>query len=159
MMPFGPKKLEAFVTESNRIEGIDGCSTREVEAHRALFARERVQLGDMIDFVLAVQPDAELRMRPGLDVTVGSYTPPAGGEAIRYSLHNLLERVYEGVTHPWNIHRHYEELHPFTDGNGRSGRALWAWQMIRQSWDHWGISLGFLHAFYYQTLMRSRISE
>jgi Fic family protein len=35
------------------------------------------------------------------------------------------------------------------DGNGRSGRAIWLWQMLRQEG---GAPLGFLHHFYYQTL-------
>ena len=45
----------------------------------------------------------------------------------------------------------YETLHPFMDGNGRSGRILWAWQMIEHNIAP-GLSLGFLHAYYYQTL-------
>lgn len=46
---------------------------------------------------------------------------------------------------PWEVHIAYEMLHPFTDGNGRSGRMLWAWQMRN-------FPLDFLHTFYYQTL-------
>ena len=37
------------------------------------------------------------------------------------------------------------------DGNGRSGRILWAWQMIEHNINP-GLSLGFLHTFYYQAL-------
>jgi hypothetical protein len=32
---------------------------------------------------------------------------------------------------------------------------LWAWQMLNQGWEGWGIDLGFLHAFYYQTLQHT----
>ena len=52
---------------------------------------------------------------------------------------------------PFGIHLRYETLHPFMDGNGRSGRILWAWQMLHHDIAP-GIRLGFLHAFYYQTL-------
>ena len=48
----------------------------------------------------------------------------------------------------------YEMLHPFMDGNGRSGRALWAWMMLRLGQDPF--ALLFLHRFYYQTLENSR---
>lgn len=41
-----------------------------------------------------------------------------------------------------------------TSRNGRSGRALWAWQMLRQGRSFERI--GFLRSFYYQTLERSR---
>ena len=60
----------------------------------------------------------------------------------------MLEEMSE--TDPWVFHVQYERLHPFTDGNGRSGRALWAWQMMRR---REGLALGFLHRFYYQTLV------
>jgi hypothetical protein len=37
---------------------------------------------------------------------------------------------------------------------GRSGRALWAWQMVNTGIDPFG--LGFLHTFYYQALDAGR---
>lgn len=45
-------------------------------------------------------------------------------------------------------------LHPFMDGNGRTGRAVWAWAMQRDGQDPFALS--FLHRFYYQTLEYSR---
>ena len=53
----------------------------------------------------------------------------------------------------WQTHNDYENLHPFTDGNGRSGRMLWAWQMRN---DDDAMARGFLHTFYYQTLSACR---
>lgn len=51
---------------------------------------------------------------------------------------------------PWKMHVAFEKLHPFMDGNGRTGRALWAWHMKQLGLDPFALS--FLHRFYYQTL-------
>jgi hypothetical protein len=53
---------------------------------------------------------------------------------------------------PYILHVEYEQLHPFTDGNGRSGRAMWLYAMKKCGRLEQGLNLGFLHAFYYQTL-------
>ena len=84
-----------------------------------------------------------------MNVRVGSYRPPEGGPAIRQRLQELLNRVNERKISEFDAHVCYETLHPFTDGNGRSGRAIWLWQNSGYA------PLGFLHSFYYQTLEAS----
>jgi hypothetical protein len=42
----------------------------------------------------------------------------------------------------------------YMDGNGRTGRAMWAWQM--HGLGHDPFALPFLRRFYYQTLEASR---
>jgi hypothetical protein len=108
-----------------------------------------VTVDDMVQFVSVYQPNARLRNKPGLNVRVGDHIAPPGGPEIPEALADILRD--EGIQGPYRIHCRYETLHPFTDGNGRSGRALWAWMMVRH--DIWpGLLIGFLHAFYYQTL-------
>lgn len=70
-----------------------------------------------------------------------------------FDLEQILSRAHRGST-PYDVHQQYETLHPFTDGNGRSGRALWLWQMIR---DGQRAQLGFLHTWYYQSLREARL--
>ena len=152
--------LVSFVRESNRIEGITrNPRESELSAHETLLGLDVVTVADLTAFVAIVQPGAVLRNRPGLDVRVGNHNPPRGGPDIVPALERILryahgpQPVAGGVYHapPFVTHHEYETLHPFTDGNGRSGRALWAWQMIREEiWP--GIRLGFLHAWYYQSL-------
>ena len=145
-----------FVTESNRIERILRAPTpAEIDAHDRFVSLPRLTLDELIRFVEVYQPDAELRVRAGLNVTVGNHVPPMGGPAVGYALEELLERANTS-TSPFSIHVEYETLHPFTDGNGRSGRAIWAWMMENL---YGGYPLGFLHHFYYQSLSGARLPE
>ena len=146
-------ELQNFVRESNRIEGIlRDPSTAEIEATELFLFNRQPGVLDIEDLVTTYQPGAVLRLTPGLNVRVGNHIAPPGGPQIGADLAALLETI--GGSDPWATHVAYETLHPFTDGNGRSGRAIWAWQMVRRQR---GLSLGFLHQFYYQTLERARI--
>lgn len=57
------------------------------------------------------------------------YTPPEGEARIRDLLHNLSEYLYaEDGTDPLVklavVHYQFEAIHPFSDGNGRTGRIV-----------------------------------
>jgi hypothetical protein len=135
-----------FVTESNRIEGILRDPTdAELHATVDLVALPVLSVGSLNAFVAVVQPGAALRNRFGMDVRVGNHYPPRGGPEIEEKLVVLLEDITRGRLTPFEAHVRYETLHPYMDGNGRSGRAVWYWQMRHAP-------LGFLHTFYYQTL-------
>lgn len=144
-----------FVKESNLIEGINHVAPLEVSATEAFLSLKEPHINDLTALVHVYQPDAVLRDRRGLDVRVGNHYPPKGDPTIRFALENLLKDIRENAEHPYILHQRYETLHPFTDGNGRSGRALWAWQMV--NFNYWpGIDLKFLHAWYYQSLEYGR---
>lgn len=144
---------EAFVLESNRIERIDVVSPADREAHTGLWSQRNLITGDVIEFVRAVA-GSQLRDRAGMDVFITGvdFTPPPGGSGIVNRLADLLDELPHADPYRWHVD--YESLHPFTDGNGRSGRALWAWQMMHRGDNPFW--LGFLHAFYYQSLNAGR---
>ena len=146
--------VENFVRESNRIEGITREPTRNEVSATVDFLNiplTHLTIQHVIDLVNVYQPDAVLRDKEGLDVRVGNHIPPSGNPTIRQALALIVTDAKLDQNHPFVHHREYETLHPFTDGNGRSGRALWAWQMLHHDYDP-GIQLGFLHAWYYQSL-------
>jgi Fic family protein len=88
---------------------------------------------------------------PGSIVTIGgmnrkensTYNPAPPGE-VKRCLSEVIEWLKDedlalqgdagsGLSLPVRLavgHAHFEAVHPFTDGNGRTGRALWAIQMI-----------------------------
>lgn len=152
-MKYTPEELINFIRESNRIEGILRDPTdAEIAASETFLSKDAVTVSGLQAFVSACQPGASLRTQYGMDVRVGSHRPPLGGPKILSGLESLVLGVAAGI-HPYSIHLDYEHLHPFTDGNGRSGRILWAWQMLDQE-RFPRLMLGFLHAFYYQVLER-----
>jgi hypothetical protein len=146
--------LVAFVRESNRIEGILGYPTEaEIVAHERFMTLPQLDLTAVTDFQAVVAPGKPIRSAEGMNVRVGTYIAPAGGPDIPRQLESIL-REANISGNPWSIHVNFEKLHPFMDGNGRTGRAVWAWQMQNLGRDPF--ALPFLHRFYYQTLEASR---
>ena len=147
------QELSAFVRESNAIEGITRDPTpEEIRAHKDFLRLARPAVRHMEQFVQQIGGGL-LRDKPGMDVRVGSHIPIKGGPMVREKLTRLLQAI-GNFSSPWLFHFDYETIHPFMDGNGRSGRVLWLWMM-----EEAGLRiapLGFLHSFYYQTLAHER---
>lgn len=153
-----------FIKESNKIEGIyTKPDKKSFDAYYNFIELDAISISDLKEFVEVVQPDAALRDSVGslMNVRVGSYIAPPGGKEIAVELQAILDSVNAAFNKfpdevnnispvtTYNTHLAYERLHPFTDGNGRSGRVLWLWMML-----HYEAYLApaFLKNWYYQTL-------
>jgi Fic family protein len=73
-------------------------------------------------------------------VRVGKHVPPPPGE-VRGLMDELLEWWNEEAPR-WSpvvtsavLHFRFEEIHPFADGNGRTGRMLALWELFRRGFD------------------------
>jgi len=139
-------KLREFVKESNEIEGI--C---EKASHQDAYDRlkpflkyKRLTVKHLCKFNTA----GDLRLNSNQNVRIGNYYPPPGGQHIETKLKSILKSV-NAKGDPFKNHIDFETLHPFMDGNGRTGRAVWLWQMVNQF--HYELRYGFLQTWYYQS--------
>lgn len=147
--PREPFTLVDFIRESNRIEGIQDISEDDITVHDWLLGLKTLCTADLEKFVHTIA-EAELRVRDDMNVRVGHHKPPRGSAMMRHWVQQIIDN--EDQLSPWAQHKEYETLHPFMDGNGRSGRALWLWRMGGIE----NVPLGFLHTNYYQGLSEQR---
>jgi Fic family protein len=93
----------------------------------------RIVAGEVMD-----QGDAG-RYRP-MRVQVGAYVPPSPGE-VPGLMRELLAwwnddaATLSPVLSSAIVHYRFEAIHPFADGNGRTGRALALWELYRRGFD------------------------
>ena len=73
-------------------------------------------------------------------VRVGGYRPPSP-EMVSGFMAELLD-WWNTHTSQWSpvissaiVHYQFEDIHPFADGNGRTGRALAIWELYRRGFD------------------------
>jgi Fic family protein len=119
-------------------------ATKEVHSYATAlklgFARVREQRFLRLDDVLAIQATL-LESRIGLRTLPGTvlknqetgaviYTPPQDPEEITRLMGNFLEYFHAGddgldpLVRMAVLHHQFESIHPFYDGNGRTGRIL-----------------------------------
>lgn len=141
------KLFEAFASKSN---GYDP-QTKEVlrykealwEGYNKLKKNNLLTTNSFISIFQKIkETTAGIRNTPGTKISTSKgeiiYTPPEGENLIRDKLSNLEEYVNsnDDKTDPLIklavIHYQFEAIHPFTDGNGRTGRIINILYLVQQ---------------------------
>lgn len=142
--------ITEFLRESLQIEGIFRDPTAdEVRVTEDFLSVPELRVADVCNLQAVYAPGMPIRSLVGMNVRVGGHHPPRGGLDVLTRLESICSAMSRSPS-PWEEHVAFERLHPFMDGNGRTGRTMWAWHMRKVGQDPF--ALPFLHRFYYQTL-------
>ncbi len=112
---------------------VEKHAAKKILRHGDILELHRILAGDVMD-----QGEAgKYRM---ISVRVGTYQPPPA-DAVSGLMFELLEwwntvsRELSPVLSSAILHYRFEAIHPFADGNGRTGRALALWELYRRGFD------------------------
>ncbi|MFZ5875886.1 MAG: Fic family protein [Nitrospirota bacterium] len=114
---------------------------RFIERHAK---KQRITHEDVLKLHAIIASNVMAQGRAGryrdIRVRVGNYFPPAP-EMVSGMMAELLE-WWSARSLKWSpvissaaIHYQFEAIHPFADGNGRTGRALALWELYRRGFD------------------------
>ncbi len=131
--------FRAFTAKTSRVDP----ATKEVlryrealwEGYQALKKRPILATNLFVRIVRTIKENqAGIRNTPGTKLANSAtgkviYTPPEGETIIRDRLKNLEDFIHAGdqmdpLVKLALIHYQFEAIHPFTDGNGRTGRII-----------------------------------
>ena len=112
---------------------VEKTATKKTIRHADILELHRILAGEVMD-----QGEAgKYRM---IAVRVGQYRPPPA-DAVSGLMFELLEwwnaasQQLSPVLSSAILHYRFEAIHPFADGNGRTGRALALWELYRRGFD------------------------
>jgi len=116
-----------FTRVNNHMAGIMREPTAaEVGAHRGLLAVNSLRVENVELFVHHISPGTSLR--DACDAESSTKTDRAD---LRADLSIILTAARMRSAPPDRLYRLFRMVRPFTDANGRCGRALWMWQLMR----------------------------
>jgi Fic family protein len=112
---------------------VEKNAAKKTIRHADILELHRILAGEVMD-----QGEAgKYRM---MAVRVGNYLPPPP-DAVSGLMFELLEwwgaaaKKLSPVLSSAILHYRFEAIHPFADGNGRTGRALALWELYRRGFD------------------------
>lgn len=112
---------------------VEKNAAKKTISHEEIFRLHKIIAGEVMDQGTA----GRYRM---IHVRVGRYTPPPP-EDVSGLMFELLtwwnkeSAKLSPVLSSAIVHYRFEAIHPFADGNGRTGRALALWELYRRGFD------------------------
>lgn len=147
-------EIEQVVTTDNKLFGSESAQkaadpmTKEVRRYGAAvhygWNSRKPLCTNVMEHICSIIRDKPVQVRkvPGTAISQPStgkivYTPPDGEKLLRDLLDNLFEWMNrEDEIHPIIkaaiAHYQFESIHPFTDGNGRTGRIMVVLYLVEQ---------------------------
>jgi Fic family protein len=112
---------------------IEKHAAKKVIRHQDILSLHRILAG-------AVMDQGQAGRYRDIAVRVGSYSPPPAN-VVSGMMFELLEwwntpaAKLSPVLSSAILHYRFEAIHPFADGNGRTGRAIALWELYRRGFD------------------------
>jgi len=129
----GARHTREVVNYFAGLRHVEKNAAKKTIRHADILELHRILAGEVMD-----QGDAgKYRM---ISVRVGQYRPPPAN-AVSGLMFELLEwwnaasQKLSPVLSSAILHYRFEAIHPFADGNGRTGRALALWELYRRGFD------------------------
>ncbi len=117
------------------------AALRHIEKHTT---KKRITQEDILRLHKIIAGEVMDQGEPGryrtIGVRVGEFLPPPAAD-VSGLMFELLEwwnadsRELSAVLSSAILHYRFEAIHPFADGNGRTGRALALWELYRRGFD------------------------
>ena len=112
---------------------VEKHAAKKTIRHYDLFDLHRILAGEVMD-------QGEAGRYRTIAVRVGRYVPPAPDDVsgLMFELldwWNKRSATLSPVLSSAILHYRFEAIHPFADGNGRTGRALALWELYRRGFD------------------------
>lgn len=128
-----PRSRREVVNYFAGLRYVEKNAAKKTIRHEDLFNLHRILAGEVMD-------QGEAGRYRSIAVRVGNYLPPTPNEVsgLMFELLDWWNKRSTGLSPVLSsaiLHYRFEAIHPFADGNGRTGRALALWELYRRGFD------------------------